>query len=82
MRSFKIFSFDDRKIIDITFYSLIGVKKYIENEINFFNPNDYGIYEYQNNKIQYYCNAKHIFNTPNLNLTESILTFINTDNLD
>lgn len=72
MRSFKIFSFIDRKIINITFYSLIGVKKHIENELYSFNPNDYGIYEYENNKIQYYCNAKHIINSENLNLTESI----------
>ena len=54
------------------FFSLIGVKKYIENDLYFYDSNNYGVYEYVNNKIESYCSAKHIFNSENLNLTESI----------
>jgi hypothetical protein len=72
MRTFKVFSFINREYVDKTFFSLIGVKKYIENDLYFFDSNNYGVYEYVNNKIESYCSAKHIFNSENLNLTESI----------
>lgn len=73
MRTFRLISIITLKPIEKDFYSLIGVKKYIEE--NSLTANDFVINEYLNGKFVIYCNAKHIAETEILNLTESIKDF-------